>query len=399
MTHGVHRHTVFELLKGEPLEHTMEEKAVRLMRGDCDATFNEIDKDKNGYISRKEFTDLVKEAEVNPDEKDIEALLKKLDTDGDGKITIVEFRTWYKNSEKRITKDADLVFAKISEDGGKTIARKDVAKCLGLIDRREYDDKSEIVEKALRDYLASDNDRITQKAFHDYFVNYHMDSAKEANKEAGEEEVGGLDISWPSTTRAQIVYICTLPLIAPMYFTCPNVQNDRWKRWWPFSFFMSIIWVAIYSILMVQWATVLGLTVNIPPKVMGLIFLAAGTSIPDLLTSVCVAMKGNGDMAVSSSIGSNIFDILVGLPLPWICKSAYDAGLPVIVGTSEGGGVGVSVIILFSVVVIVLLTVAGVGWKLNKSLAFVFFFFYLVYITQELARYYTSDEADSGSCL
>ena len=45
---------------------------------------------------------------------------------------------------------------------------------------------------------------------------------------------------------------------------------------------------------------------------MGLTFLAAGTSIPDLITSVVVARQGHGDMAVSSSIGSNIFDITVG---------------------------------------------------------------------------------------
>jgi len=51
---------------------------------------------------------------------------------------------------------------------------------------------------------------------------------------------------------------------------------------------------------------------------MGITFIAAGTSIPDLITSVIVARQGHGDMAVSSSIGSNIFDILVGLPLPWI---------------------------------------------------------------------------------
>ena len=47
-------------------------------------------------------------------------------------------------------------------------------------------------------------------------------------------------------------------------------------------------------------------------QVMGLTFLAAGTSIPDLITSVLVAKQGLGDMAVSSSIGSNIFDITVG---------------------------------------------------------------------------------------
>ena len=52
-------------------------------------------------------------------------------------------------------------------------------------------------------------------------------------------------------------------------------------------------------------------------QVMGLTFLAAGTSIPDLITSVIVARKGFGDMAVSSSVGSNIFDVTVGWEEPF----------------------------------------------------------------------------------
>merc|ERR1712188_162164 len=67
--------------------------------------------------------------------------------------------------------------------------------------------------------------------------------------------------------------------------------------------------------------TIFGDTLGIPDVVMGLTILAAGTSIPDLLSSYIVAKQGEGDMAVSSSIGSNIFDILVGLPLPWLCYS------------------------------------------------------------------------------
>ncbi len=47
-------------------------------------------------------------------------------------------------------------------------------------------------------------------------------------------------------------------------------------------------------------------------QVTGTTLLAAGTSVPDLISSVIVARKGYGDMAVSSSIGSNIFDITVG---------------------------------------------------------------------------------------
>jgi sodium/potassium/calcium exchanger 2 len=74
---------------------------------------------------------------------------------------------------------------------------------------------------------------------------------------------------------------------------------------------------------MVNWAETLGNTIGIPSVIMGLTFLAAGTSVPDLLSSVIVARMGEGDMAVSSSIGSNIFDILVGLPLPWLIYTLW----------------------------------------------------------------------------
>lgn len=74
---------------------------------------------------------------------------------------------------------------------------------------------------------------------------------------------------------------------------------------------------------MVGWAECIGETLGIPPYIMGLTFLAAGTSVPDLLSSVIVARRGLGDMAISSSIGSNIFDILVGLPLPWLSYCIY----------------------------------------------------------------------------
>lgn len=84
------------------------------------------------------------------------------------------------------------------------------------------------------------------------------------------------------------------------------------KKFFAVTFIGSIFWIAAYSYLMVWWANVAGDTVRIPPEVMGLTFLAAGTSIPDLITSVIVARKGFGDMAVSSSVGSNIFDVTVG---------------------------------------------------------------------------------------
>ena len=86
---------------------------------------------------------------------------------------------------------------------------------------------------------------------------------------------------------------------------------------------------------------------------MGLTFLAAGTSVPDLLSSVIVAKQGKGDMAVSSSIGSNIFDITVGLPVPWLAYTAIK-GRSVIV-TAES--LSFSVVVLVGMLVAVVATV------------------------------------------
>ena len=94
------------------------------------------------------------------------------------------------------------------------------------------------------------------------------------------------------------------------------------KKAFTVTFIMSIVWIAIFSYLMVWWVTRFGETWNINSTVIGLTVLAAGTSVPDLLTSIIVAKKGFGDMAVSSSIGSNIFDVTIGLPLPWILYRA-----------------------------------------------------------------------------
>uniref|UniRef100_A0A1I8FNM0 Na_Ca_ex domain-containing protein n=1 Tax=Macrostomum lignano TaxID=282301 RepID=A0A1I8FNM0_9PLAT len=80
------------------------------------------------------------------------------------------------------------------------------------------------------------------------------------------------------------------------------------------------LWIAAVSFCMVtvwpDWAACLALT----PLSLSLVVLAAGTSIPDLLSSIIVVKDGSGDMAVSNAIGSNVFDIDLGLGLPFFIK-------------------------------------------------------------------------------
>lgn len=50
---------------------------------------------------------------------------------------------------------------------------------------------------------------------------------------------------------------------------------------------------------------------NLSEKIISLTILAIGTSLPELVTSVTAAAKGNSDIAIGNIIGSNIFNMLL----------------------------------------------------------------------------------------
>ena len=50
---------------------------------------------------------------------------------------------------------------------------------------------------------------------------------------------------------------------------------------------------------------------NVSKQIISLTILAVGTSLPELVTSVMAASKGNSDIAIGNVIGSNIFNMLL----------------------------------------------------------------------------------------
>ena len=119
---------------------------------------------------------------------------------------------------------------------------------------------------------------------------------------------------------------------------------------------------------------------------MGLTFIAAGTSIPDLLTSVAVAKAGHGDMAVSSSIGSNIFDVLVGLPLPWLLYCAFDPHGEGAQVNVKAEGLTVSILLLFGMLGAVIGTIAYNKWQMTKRLGGTMILLYIAFLAQYIIR-------------
>uniref|UniRef100_A0A674AEB3 Sodium/potassium/calcium exchanger 3-like n=1 Tax=Salmo trutta TaxID=8032 RepID=A0A674AEB3_SALTR len=176
----------------------------------------------------------------------------------------------------------------------------------------------------------------------------------------------------------KIKWLLAWPLCLLLFFTVPNCANPRWERWFMVSFVNSTLWIAGFSYVMVWMVTVIGFTLGIPDVIMGITFLAAGTSVPDCMASLIVARQGLGDMAVSNSIGSNVFDILIGLGLPWALQTMAINYGSYIQLNSKG--------LIFSVGLLlgsVFLTVLGVhlnGWRLDRRLGLVCLFMYSIFL-------------------
>jgi K+-dependent Na+/Ca+ exchanger-like protein len=84
------------------------------------------------------------------------------------------------------------------------------------------------------------------------------------------------------------------------------------------SFLVSIVLISAISWVLVESGISLASAVGVPPVIVALTILAAGTSVPDMISSIVVAKQGRGGMAIANAVGSNIFDILIGLGLPWL---------------------------------------------------------------------------------
>jgi len=178
----------------------------------------------------------------------------------------------------------------------------------------------------------------------------------------------------------KVMWGLSLPLMVPMWCTIPDPQDKERQKYYPIAFLMSIIWIAIFSYFMVWWATLTGETLGISDAVMGLTFLAAGTSVPDLITSVLVAKEGKGDMAVSSSIGSNLFDVTVGLPLPWLLYTIiFGRDMEV-----NSVGIGCSIGMLFVMLLLVFISIIAFKWEMTKPMGGIMMVLYLVFVIVSL---------------
>ena len=95
---------------------------------------------------------------------------------------------------------------------------------------------------------------------------------------------------------------------------------------------------------------------GVSPAIVGLFLIAVGTSMPELVTSIVAATRGESDLALGNVVGSNIFNSLIVLP-----ASSIISQIPV-----PQGGVGDLLLSLFLTAILIPIFIFG-GARLGRT--------------------------------
>jgi len=400
---------------------------VDRIAGNVEKTFKKIDTDGNGMLDTGELRQALMRLGVPEDfvDGDVEDLMQSADTNRDGDISLEEFTVWYMTQKARTRDRTDKLFKRYDTDDNGYIDKQEFRLMLtavtGVTPSREF------YEKAYSEMKAEAKEGVTSEEFSEWYkktlfrtyrrldgsssgprlsispegdsLEVHVAEITEITLSMPERDVGmeggmeeedndPLDISYPKSGswRSKLRWGLTIPVIFPLWLTLFDVRNDKYEKYYWVTFFGAMVWLGLFSGGMVWWATIVGWCWNIPSTVMGITFIAAGTSVPDLLTSVIVAKQGYADMAVSSSIGSNIFDILIGLPFPWLCW-CLNTGGSVEVGDGDTS-LAQSIIVLFVMLFAVFITVVLNKWVMTRMLGYTMFVLYVGFLVQYLLTVY-----------
>jgi len=195
----------------------------------------------------------------------------------------------------------------------------------------------------------------------------------------------------------KFIHKVTYPLV--FIINCLLVDCRKYPKYYWVTFFSSIILLGGIVFFIIQWVEKAGCLIGFGSALMGLTVGAGGTSAPDALVSFHVARNGLGDMAVSNAFGSNVFDILCCLGLPWVIATT-GLGRVVEVETEDFKNtflilVGVLCIFIFNVVI---------SWCRNgkiilfKSTGYIYIAMYLGFVIFSViyCEILNPDEDDAG---
>jgi Ca2+/Na+ antiporter len=207
----------------------------------------------------------------------------------------------------------------------------------------------------------------------------------------GEPEVHSSLIALPRGgffTTGFAIYCITFPIKACVQFIIPDVRNGNsisptFKA--GLACIASILSLSVGSYAMAASLEELSHELNIPETIVGATISAAGTSLPNLISSQCAARLGLGNMAISNVMGSNTFNILVGLGIPWMI---YTIVFGVAYSELPSNGIDESMIVMTASLLMFILMVLKSGFKLFLWHAYLFCVMYVLFVIHVVWKYF-----------
>lgn len=118
-----------------------------------------------------------------------------------------------------------------------------------------------------------------------------------------------------------------------------------------------------------------------------LLLLDTGTSLPNYIASKVAAENGFGNQAVSNAFGSNTFNIMVGLGLPWVLYTSFGTRFEPYHGLRNDGIVE-SIVILALVLLLFIGLMFHTGFVLYKWHGILFIGLYAAYLALAIGQVY-----------
>jgi len=356
-----------------------------------DEVFATFEKDTPGFVRESDLPVLLEALGCSHDSRNIQFALHSIQRCGDGQISCEEFQRWYKTIEARVEVEVRHIFDDFDFSSSGMVEKSDIVCVFRSLGHVMSDSEA---NKYYQEIVALENGidtsakmRSNSVSFSQFDQWYSKSSLWDEKCQQSEElkTQHNIDVPENSTWSSLFVYALTYPTCAALYVTMPDIQrpkNHGNVKVLIASFALSLLWLFLFSCCLLDWTIVVSNTVGIPAPVAGVTLLAAGTSVPDLLSSYIVAKHGEGDMAVSSSIGSNIFDILVGLPVPWLLFTVSSQAQVKFQTESLGSSIVILIVMLLSVGLIVIV----MKWRMTKSMGVVMMLLYFLFIVQNILQ-------------
>uniref|UniRef100_T1PIS5 Sodium/calcium exchanger protein n=1 Tax=Musca domestica TaxID=7370 RepID=T1PIS5_MUSDO len=177
---------------------------------------------------------------------------------------------------------------------------------------------------------------------------------------------------WAFTFPIKFILKCIIP------------HPAQHRKLYPLSFIMCIICIGANAYMIVWTLTAFGVAIGVPTIIMGLTFLAAGSTTPEAVSSVISLRSGESGIGVSNSLGANSLAILLSLGVPWFIKNCIHYGEDQNMINVAAQGIEYSIFILMLCTLSLFLGLSFTGYRLTKRLGGILLTVYAVFIVLQI---------------